>query len=69
MNSTRLFGQTDDFLKLCKTLPQILDDVIQSGEIAKSSNTVFDELKALSPDVMKSLYLLSFETYEGFENL
>ena len=69
MRRKKHFGQTDAFFKLCKTLPQILDDVIQSGEIAKSSNTVFDELKALSPDVMKSLYLLSFETYEGFENL
>lgn len=64
-----VFGQADAFFKLCKALPQILDDVIQSGEIARSSNTVFDELKELSPDVLKSLYLLSFKTYEGFENL
>lgn len=64
-----VFGQTDAFFKLCKALPQILDDVIQSGEVSKSSNTVFDELKELSPDILKSLYLLSFKTYEGFENL
>lgn len=64
-----VFGQTDAFFKLCKALPQILDDVIQSGEVLKSSNTVFDELKELSPDILKSLYLLSFKTYEGFGNI
>lgn len=64
-----VFGQTDTFFNMCKALPKILDDVIQSGEIAKSSNTVFDELRELSPDILKSLYLLSFKTYEGFGNL
>lgn len=64
-----VFGQKDAFFKLCKVLPEIIDDVIKSGEIAESSNTVFDELKKISPDILKSLYLLSFKTYEGFENL
>lgn len=64
-----VFGQKDAFFKLCKALPEIIDDVIKSGEIAESQNTVFDELKKISPDIMKSLYLLSFKTYEGFENL
>lgn len=64
-----VFGQKDAFFKLCKALPIIIDDVIRSGEITESQNTVFDELKKISPDIMKSLYLLSFKTYEGFENL
>lgn len=29
----------------------------------------FDELRALSPDTFKSLYLLAFKTYDGFQNI
>ena len=64
-----VFGQKDAFYKLCTALPQILDDVIAEGKIAPSTNTVFDELNAISSDILKSLYLLSFKTYEGFKDL
>lgn len=64
-----VFGQKDAFFRLCKTLPDIIDDVIENGEIVQSCNSVFDELKEISPDILKSLFLLSFKTYEGFENL
>ncbi len=56
------------FAKLCRALPVILDDVIQELGNAANQNTVFDELAAISPDIMKSLYLLAFKTYEGFDN-
>lgn len=56
------------FAKLCRALPVILDDVIQEFGNAANQNTVFDELAAISPDIMKSLYLLAFKTYEGFDN-
>lgn len=56
------------FAKLCRALPMILDDVIQELGNAANQNTVFDELAAISPDIMKSLYLLAFKTYEGFDN-
>lgn len=56
------------FSKLCKTLPIVLDDVIMEMGNKKRENTVFTELNDLSPDVMKSLYLLAFKTYEGFEH-
>ena len=55
------------FAKLCRALPVILDDVIQELGNAANQNTVFDELAAISPDIMKSLYLLAFKTYEGFD--
>lgn len=64
-----VFGQRDAFCKLCAALPDVLDDVIAEGEIEPSVNTVFDELSAISPDILKSLYLLSFRTYEGFKDL
>ncbi len=32
-------------------------------------NSVFNELKEIDKNVLKSLYLLSFKKYEGFKNL
>lgn len=64
-----VFNQNDAFFILCKALPLIIDDVIAEGKLEKSKNTVFKELKEISPDILKSLYLLSFKTYEGFNKL
>lgn len=64
-----VFNQEDAFFRLCKVLPLIIDDVIAEGKLEKSKNTVFKELKEISPDILKSLYLLSFKTYEGFNKL
>jgi len=61
-----VFGDKEAFFKLCKALPKILDDVIKDDETAKLKNTVYDELD--KKDFYKSLYLLAFKTYEGFEN-
>ena len=61
-----VFGDKDAFFKLCKALPIILDDVIAEDESAKLKNTVYDELD--KTDFFKSLYLLAFKTYEGFDN-
>jgi len=63
-----VFGDPLAFAKLCRALPDILDDVIANIQRENNSNTVFAELAAISPDIMKSLYLLAFRTYEGFEN-
>lgn len=64
-----VFGDSCAFMRLCKALPDILDDVISSMRIAQQRNTVFEELEAISPDVTKSLYLLAFKSYDGFNNL
>lgn len=61
-----VFGDKEAFCKLCKALPVILDDVIANEKSAKLQNTVYDELD--KTDFYKSLYLLAFKTYEGFEN-
>lgn len=63
-----VFGDATAFARLCATLPTILDDVIQTTEKSEGNNTVFDGLREISPDVLKSLYLLAFKTYDGFEN-
>lgn len=63
-----VFGDPLAFAKLCKALPSILDDVIKELGDSTNQNTVFTELAAISPDIMKSLYLLAFKTYDGFDN-
>lgn len=61
-------GEADAFKKICAVLPIVIVDVISSRESDLYNNTVFDELRKLSPDLLRSLYLLSFKKYEGFDN-
>lgn len=63
-----VFNDEYAFFKLCKMLPDILDDVIAELRRGSIHNTVYDELRALSPDTFKSLYLLAFKTYDGFQD-
>lgn len=63
-----VFGDSLAFSKLCKALPLILDDVIEELGSTTNQNTVFAELATISPNIMKSLYLLAFKTYDGFDN-
>ena len=63
-----VFGDPTAFAKLCQALPDILDDVIATTHLGRIENTVYEELAALSPDTFKSLYLLAFKTYDGFQN-
>ena len=61
-----VFVEKDAFFKLCKALPDILDDVIAEDESAMLKNTVYDELD--KTNFYRSLYLLAFKTYEGFDS-
>ena len=61
-----VFGDDRAFLKLCVALPHILDDVISESENARLAIDVYDELD--KGDFYKSLYLLAFSTYEGFQD-
>lgn len=63
-----VFGDPAAFAKLCKALPYILDDVVEELSCGMIRNSVYSELRQLSPDTFKSLYLLAFKTYEGFQN-
>lgn len=62
-----VFGDPNAFMKLCQQLPNILEDVISESEGLSVKNTVFNELQAHNHDLYKSLYLLAFKTYEGFD--
>lgn len=61
-----VFGDKNAFSKLCKALPLILDDVIKETNSGYIENTVYSELREISPETLKSLYLLAFSTYDGF---
>ncbi|MGV3279202.1 Eco47II family restriction endonuclease [Rickettsiales bacterium LUAb2] len=60
------------FLKLCKVLPYVLNDVIKdmNNKNQMIHSTVLEELESLSKtkDLMKSLYILGFSKYAGFSN-
>jgi hypothetical protein len=62
-------GDKFAFRKLCEKLPLIISDALVSQNGSIIQNTAFKELKELSPNLIKSIYLLSFASYEGFENL
>ena len=61
-----VFGDSLAFMKLCRALPNILDDVLKDIGVSKHENTVFKELESISKDISKSLYMLAFKTYDGF---
>lgn len=62
-----VFGDKNAFAKLCSKLPNILDDVVRlNKDVGSIQNTVYSELRKISPETLKSLYLLAFNTYEGF---
>ncbi len=60
-------GQKNSFKNLCEKLPVILDDVLVSMDNRNQKNTVFKELEEISPNLIQSVYLLSFSKYEGFD--
>ena len=62
-------GSPDAFKRLCEVLPLVLEDVISSISSNTIENSVFEELSQRSPNLLKSLYLLSFSEYEGFDTL
>jgi hypothetical protein len=64
-----VFHDKKAFFKLCQALPCILDDVVDELHIGNIQNSVYEELGQISPDIFKSLYLLAFKTYDGFQDL
>ena len=62
-------GDKDAFYKICKQLPIIIDEIIsENNEFVVEDDTVISELLSTNHDILKSLYMLAFSTYEGFKN-
>jgi prolyl oligopeptidase PreP (S9A serine peptidase family) len=62
-------GEKEAFKQLVEILPKVIDDVLKNIQQNSIQNSVFDELKLIDDNILKSLYLLSFKRYEGFDNL
>ena len=62
-------GEQEAFRQLVEVLPKVMDDVLEDIHQKGIVNTVFKELEKVDKNILKSLYLLSFERYEGFDKL
>lgn len=60
-------GDRQAFSKMCSVLGAAIDDVLSECPSTQFKNTVLSELKVKYRDVLKGLFLSTFETYEGFE--
>ena len=61
-------GIPDAFYRICKQLPLTIEKLITNDVVdTVEKDTVIDELKAKNPDLLKAIYLLAFETYNGFD--
>ena len=61
-------GERFAFKNLCEKLPTIIQDIVEDNAIIAESNSVFRELEEIDPNLLKSIYLLSFKKYEGFDD-
>ena len=56
------------FGKLCTVLGKVIDDVLAENPQAIKESSVLRELEAKGEDILKTLFLLSFDTYRGFDD-
>ena len=62
-------GEKEAFKQLVEALPKVMDDVLEEIQQNGIENSVFSELENIDDNILKSLYLLSFQKYEGFGSL
>ncbi len=62
-------GEKEAFKQLVEVLSKVMDDVLEEIQQNGIENTLFEELEGIDENILKSLYLLSFKRYEGFNNL
>ena len=62
-------GEKDAFYQLCQILPTVIQEILTEEQDINFSpkDTVLQELVQKNPDILKALYKLAFESYNGFE--
>ena len=60
-------GDEKAFASLCSVLGRVIDDVIAANPLVIAKNSVLAELLSKDPDILKSLFLISFNSYLGFD--
>ena len=61
-------GKETAFKQHVEVLQIVIDDVLKNIKRKSCSNSVLEELYKIDKNILKSLYLLSFKTYEGFDD-
>lgn len=62
-------GEPTAFAQLCAVLPQVLQDVLAQETQQLIENTVFQDIEQHQiQNILHALYLMSFETYQGFDS-
>lgn len=61
-------GRKTAFHDLCEVLGMVIDDVLAANPATRAKDTIFKELAARNPDIIKGLFLSSFSGYLGFED-
>lgn len=59
-------GDPSAFVNLCSVIGRVIDDVLHENPQAIGDNTVLKELSTHGPNILKTLFLLSFGAYRGF---
>lgn len=62
-----VFGDKDAFFKLCKALPNIIDNIVKELGKGNIKNSVLAEMQKNDINTYRQLYMLAFSTYEGFD--
>lgn len=58
----------DAFAQLCRILPAVIFDVVQTHGAPLIQNSVLRELETQPGHLLQNLYLSAFKSYQGFEN-
>jgi hypothetical protein len=61
-------GDANAFRNLCQVLGRVIDDIIKEQPQAISRNSVLSELQAQGDDIMRTLFMMSFASYRGFDD-
>ncbi len=60
-------GDSRAFASLCSVIGSVIDDVLKENPQALGRNSVLEELQKEDADILKTLFLSSFGSYQGFD--
>ncbi len=63
----KVTGNASAFADLCSVLALVIDDVLAENPQVLSENSVLKELRSKGADILKTLFMLSFGEYRGFD--
>ncbi len=62
-------GNKNAFAQLCQVLPKVISDVLKNEQEKIIQNTVLNDIKKEKIEhILTALYVMSFKTYQGFDD-